>query len=456
MATLGCSQHVCYIQDKCNGPRLCELSDVTSLQYDRRLDDISQAFVEVAISGDSDSPCCSCLGDVEPWCHVLTIVREGDGVVWTGPVQKVTYSSDKVRIDAADKLAWLKVRVISIPFGDKGRSVEDVVLNSTTTVTSATVNPPFSTVNNPSINFTSDIGKSISGNGIPAGTIITAVLSPTSITISQAATVTATNVVVTILNLQVPITTRASDYARLAMSDDDDSPCFMDCVLDLGDGLVTLEEQEFSGREIYFPSFDGPTAWDKYQFFGTIGINFTVINQCLILSPPTLPDAAIGILTDEMILGDYDIIKNGELQGNQYYVDYDNDNDAIQTCIPEGSLVVPCPAQAFTDDLGCYGRVMKIEPNNNYPGLAVATVVANNALSATKITPRQLEFPSSTRLSPEVPWELSDMIPGQRIDVAITKLCIPIFQSFLLQQVQVQDGANGEQISITLQSIPLI
>lgn len=460
IGTLGCSQHVAYIQDKCGGPRLCELSDISSLQYDRRLDDISQAFVEIPISGDADIACCTCLGQVEPWCHVLTIVREGDGVVWTGPVQKVTYSRDKVRIDASDKLAWLKKRVISIPFGDKGRAFDDAILNSTTTLTLATLPmppiPPFGTVDDPSINFTSDIGKSISGIGIPAGTIITAVLSPTSIIMSQAATVTASNVVVTVLNLQVPITTRASDYARLAMSDDNDSPCFMDCVLDLGDGLLTLEEQEFSGREIYFPSFDGPTAWDKYQFFGTIGINFTVINQCLILGPPTLPAKAIGILTDEMILGDFDIIKNGEIQANQYYVDYDNDNDAILTCGPEGSLVVPCPAQVFTDDLSCYGRLMNIEPNNNYPGLATAKVVAQGALDATKITPRQIEFPSSTRLSPETPWTLGQMIPGQRIDVSITKLCIRVYQSFLLQQVQVQDGPTGEQISVTLQSISLI
>lgn len=66
---------------------------------------------------------------------------------------------------------------------DSGRSVTDGATNTNTTVTSATAA------------FTSaDIGKSISGTGIPAGATITAVASGTSVTISAAATATATGV----------------------------------------------------------------------------------------------------------------------------------------------------------------------------------------------------------------------------------------------------------------------
>lgn len=67
------------------------------------------------------------------------------------------------------------------------RSVADGVLNSTTTVTSATAA------------FTSaDVGASISGTGIPGGATITTVNSGTSVTISAAATATNTGVTLTI------------------------------------------------------------------------------------------------------------------------------------------------------------------------------------------------------------------------------------------------------------------
>jgi hypothetical protein len=71
---------------------------------------------------------------------------------------------------------------------DAGGSVfTDGVLNSTTLVTSATAA------------FTqADVGRTITGTGIPAGTTITAVASATNITISQAATATGGGVSITI------------------------------------------------------------------------------------------------------------------------------------------------------------------------------------------------------------------------------------------------------------------
>lgn len=214
---LGCSQHVAYITDKCNGPRLCELLDLSSVTYDRRLDDISEAVVEIPISGDVENPCCACLGDIEPWCHVLTIVREGDGVVWTGPIQKVIYGYNRVRIEAKDKLAWLQVRVNEIPI--------DFDPNTTT-----------------------------------------------------------------------PLTTIAATIAEVAMADDGDSPCFLDCILDLEDGLPAGTD-----RARLYPAFGGPTAFDDFQSLADSGINYTVVNQCLILSGEDLPARPIGTLTDEHI-----------------------------------------------------------------------------------------------------------------------------------------------------------
>lgn len=70
---------------------------------------------------------------------------------------------------------------------DVARSVTDGATNSNTTVTSATA-----------AFVAGDVGRPISGAGIPTGTTISAVGSATSITISQAATATATGVTLSI------------------------------------------------------------------------------------------------------------------------------------------------------------------------------------------------------------------------------------------------------------------
>jgi hypothetical protein len=67
------------------------------------------------------------------------------------------------------------------------RTPTDGVLNSTTTVTSATAS--FST---------SDVGAAITGTGIPTSTTIVSVTSATSVVLSHAATATSTGVSITI------------------------------------------------------------------------------------------------------------------------------------------------------------------------------------------------------------------------------------------------------------------
>lgn len=77
--------------------------------------------------------------------------------------------------------------VVTAATDASGVTFTDGVLNSTTLVTSATAA------------FTqADVGRTITGTGIPAGTTITAVASATNATMSQAATATASSVSITI------------------------------------------------------------------------------------------------------------------------------------------------------------------------------------------------------------------------------------------------------------------
>lgn len=87
------------------GPEIIEL-DFTQLDWDRRLDDVSEATVQVP------SSCCGKLGDVWPWRHELAVSRDGDEE-WAGPIQVIANCANGgIVLKAKDMLSWLDHRVI--------------------------------------------------------------------------------------------------------------------------------------------------------------------------------------------------------------------------------------------------------------------------------------------------------------------------------------------------------
>jgi hypothetical protein len=87
---------------------------------------------------------------------------------------------------AADNTYSAPTHAVGLLGGQGPRQVTDGATNSNTTVTSA------------SAAFNSgDVGRPISGAGIPAGTVISKVVGPNNVTISQPATTTATGVTIT-------------------------------------------------------------------------------------------------------------------------------------------------------------------------------------------------------------------------------------------------------------------
>lgn len=108
--------------------------------------------------------------------RTATVIESTDDLRW---INGETWQADS----CSDAVVWDPCSAAS----KVANVFTDVVTNSTTTVTSATA-----------AFRASDVGKGISGSGIPAGATITAVGSATSITISDAATASATGVTITI------------------------------------------------------------------------------------------------------------------------------------------------------------------------------------------------------------------------------------------------------------------
>lgn len=116
--------------------------------------------------------------------HGLDIADEAV-VVAAGSTAYIA-TSDSIFVHSSDNL--IHVAYSAVP----ARTVTDGVTNTDTSLTSATAA------------FTSaDVGRAVTGAGIPANTVISSVTSSTAVVLSKATTATATGVSVTITSVAV-------------------------------------------------------------------------------------------------------------------------------------------------------------------------------------------------------------------------------------------------------------
>lgn len=247
----------------------------------------------------------------------------------------------------------------------------------------------------------------------------------------------------------VSLTTTASKIIQLGI-DDDDSMCFNNCIIDLGDGL----EGDFRVARIRaFTAFDG-TVFDQLQSLAESGIDYTVVRGCLILGSDDIQVAPIAVLTDEHLLGSIEIVKDAAEIGNRFYSHFDED-DTVEGCngiLVDGQQVIPCPVVADATNRYCYGLIERVVSDAviGIPNPVVAKSIAQQYATASSNPPRRIDFPAGTQLSPNTPWALNDMIPGQKVRVALTGYCLPVNTDFVLQKVVVNDKPEGESVSVEL------
>lgn len=107
---LGCGEYRVLVQKRCASQFECELRGVSSISFNRVLNEISEATIEVGIDG-----CCECLADVNPWQHEIAIFRN-EALVWVGPIvdMDISEANDKAVFYARDLLAWADRRVVEL------------------------------------------------------------------------------------------------------------------------------------------------------------------------------------------------------------------------------------------------------------------------------------------------------------------------------------------------------
>lgn len=106
---LGCGTYRVFVQQRCATQYVCELKGASSITYNRRLNDISDAEVTV------NSGCCDCLATVNPWQHELAIYRNEEQV-WVGPIVDIEFSpaDDSITVFAKDLLEWTNHRLVEL------------------------------------------------------------------------------------------------------------------------------------------------------------------------------------------------------------------------------------------------------------------------------------------------------------------------------------------------------
>ena len=150
----------------------------------------------------------------------------------------------------------------------------------------------------------------------------------------------------------------------------------------------------------------------------------------------------MALLTDEHIVGNITVTKDGDLQGNRFYVHWDGDLG-----IPEVSTAA---------EMYCSGPVERLREGEGLVTEQDAQDAADEYVSAQTIAPRIMEIPPGSRLSPETPVRIEELIPGATFDVSLTKLCVDLVRSFRLTSVEVEYSPdNGEEIKIDLEPLNL-
>lgn len=108
---LTCGAHRAFIHKRGSaGPHIGELAPLSLTRWGRVRDEISRAEVIVPTAG-----CCDLLADIRCIKHELHIQRDGV-TVWLGPIVRIEYEHDLVRVFAEDVLWQTKRAVINPGF----------------------------------------------------------------------------------------------------------------------------------------------------------------------------------------------------------------------------------------------------------------------------------------------------------------------------------------------------
>jgi hypothetical protein len=116
---LGCGEYRVYIYAQGGKQVIGEITPMTTLNFKRVRDDISNCVVNT--NGFAED-CCDLYASLRCWLHEIVVFRSGVRV-WEGPITRIGYSHDSVEIEAKDVLGYLYRRILRQGFNDAYQTV---------------------------------------------------------------------------------------------------------------------------------------------------------------------------------------------------------------------------------------------------------------------------------------------------------------------------------------------
>jgi hypothetical protein len=117
-------KHTVYIFDRGGSTRVAQLLDLSSVQWSRDRDGVSECTIRV--EGSACSAQANVLSQIEPKRHEMVVFRGADRV-WEGPVWRVGWHADFVEINAHDIFEYLLATPLSQPYSSAYPDVETVM-----------------------------------------------------------------------------------------------------------------------------------------------------------------------------------------------------------------------------------------------------------------------------------------------------------------------------------------
>jgi hypothetical protein len=247
------------------------------------------------------------------------------------------------------------------------------------------------------------------------------------------------------------VTDIAKQVLTVAFADED--PCVMEYVLqtDLGNrptkiGPVAVRFEPYAN-----------TAFDDLDSLSALGLDYTTLGRRIILSVDGENENSrvARTLTDQHIMGEIEVSKDGLFAANRVFSRYLNDDTAAQ-CEADGSTVVPCPAIAESEQF-CYGPIEILRDDAVSFNFNTALQIAQKYADAGSPIPRTIEFAGGAKLSPDTPFGINDLIAGNIMRVVLTNLFFEFAIDFKIQEINYSIDAEGEEdVSLVLGNFNLI
>ena len=132
--------------------------------------------------------------------------------------------------------------------------------------------------------------------------------------------------------------------------------------------------------------------------------------------------------------------------------------DAEMTVVKDGSEVVTDALVVgkgvwgqYVDSLSPLGLIQAIESADGAVRSAECSMQAKRLVDDASVTPRRLTIPSGSRLLPDAPVSLSELIPGVQVPVSSRQTGVLMSSLMQLTSLSVTADSGGENIQITLE-----